>query len=314
MVTDAIPQRRPRWSAWVASLTVHLVAGLVAAAIVFPEVQRVVETRLFSEWKAPEQTEAAPEVTLTEAPTNPDAGGASTGQFDPAAALAPSSLPAVIRDRERVLDPFLTHSSPVALAQAVTPLPAAESTGGAGKGTGTGVGDGKGSGFFGMTPPQGKRVVFIVDNSRSMNAAHNSPARTRFRRVKLELLKCITEMAPDQGFYVIFFSNETLPLPNNGYVSAAPGARDAAMQWIGTAEAHGSPTDPTKAIDLALRLQPDAICFLTDGEFNELVNRRLRSLKQPRTEIHTFAIGETYGEEVLKLFAEHNRGEYRFIP
>lgn len=313
-MTDGKPRRRPRWSAWLTSLAVHLVAGLLAAAIVLPPVQRAVESRLFSEWTAPEPSDPEPELSVTATDLNPHAGGASTGQFDPAAVLAPSSLPMVSPNLERASVPLLSPSSPLALAQTVTPLPTAESTGGAGRGTGTGVGDGKGPGFFGMTPPQGKRVVFVVDNSRSMNSAHNSPARTRFRRVKLELLKCITEMAPDQGFYVIFFSNETLPLPHNGYVSAAPGVRDAAMQWIGTAEAHGSPTDPTKAIDLALRLQPDAICFLTDGEFNDLVNRRLRSLKQPRTEIHTFAIGETYGEEVLKLFAEHNRGEYRFIP
>jgi ABC-type Fe3+ transport system substrate-binding protein len=56
------------------------------------------------------------------------------------------------------------------------------------------------------------------------------------------------------------------------------------------------------------------ICFLTDGEFAGHISRQLKTLRQDRTMIHTFAFGETYGEETLKALAANNRGEYRFVP
>lgn len=306
------------WSAWGSSCATHLVILGALSMLVVSSPNRTAKDGMAPAWN--EETSDAADVTTELPPPNTDrtvsetAGGASTGLFDPAAELLPASAaPPSIGDLTRSA-PLGSAWSDLALHRSVTPLPTAKATGGAGHGTGTGVGDGDGPGFFGLKSSTGLKTVFVVDNSRSMNRAHPSPSRTRFRRVKLELLKCIAEMSPDQLFYVIFFSNETLPMPTSGYVSSAPRVRDAAMEWIGNTDTSGAPTDPREALDLALRMQPDVICFLTDGEFNDLINRRLRSLQQPRTAIHTFAIGDTFGEEVLKLFAEHNHGEYRFVP
>jgi hypothetical protein len=186
--------------------------------------------------------------------------------------------------------------------------------GGHGTGSGAGVGPGSGPGFFGITPPPAARVVFVVDNSRSMNHPHESEFKTRFRRVKFELLKCIVELKPSQSFYVVFFSNETLPMPGVALQSAHPVVREPYLQWIGDAAPGGGPTDPRNALKLALQLQPDVICLLTDGEFARGVNRQLEALRQERTQIHTFAIGDTLGEEILQVIAANNRGEYRFVP
>lgn len=185
-----------------------------------------------------------------------------------------------------------------------------------GKPVGRGTSSGLGStpGFFGIKPPSEGRVVFVVDGSRSMNHPHESELKTRFRRMKFELLKCISEMHGGQWFYVIFFSNETLPMPAPGLQPARAGVREIYLQWIGQVASGGSPTDPRQALRLALQLQPDVIFFLTDGEFPPGVKRQLESLRQTRVIIHTFAFGETLGEETLKILAANNRGEYRFVP
>lgn len=183
-----------------------------------------------------------------------------------------------------------------------------------GKPEGRGTSLGSAPGFFGIKPPSEGRVVFVVDGSRSMNHPHESELKTRFRRMKFELLKCISEMHGEQWFYVIFFSNETLPMPAPGLQPARAGVREFYLQWIGQVDSGGSPTDPRQALRLALQLQPDVIFFLTDGEFPPGVKRQLESLRQTRVIIHTFAFGETLGEETLKILAANNRGEYRFVP
>ncbi len=308
------------WSAWSLSLLGHAIALGMAALLILPAVPGAPEYQLDTAWEPAEPTDAEPflvprSVIPKDMQPSPDAGGSSAGTFDPAQFVAGSVVP-VRSGVDGALSPLgmASSSNALALNRAVTPLPSDRNTGGIGHGTGTGIGDGSGPGFFGMAPPAGQRTVFVVDSSRSMNHVHDSPLKTRFRRLKFELLKCITEMQPEDSFYVIFFNNEAIPMPSRSFQLSAPGTRDRFLQWIGTAEAGGSPTNPIPALDIALRMQPDVICFLTDGEFEVIAGRRLKSLKQSKIVIHTFAFGETFGEEVLKTLAENNRGEYRFVP
>jgi len=184
---------------------------------------------------------------------------------------------------------------------------------GRGLGEGDGVGNGSGPGFFGSVPGS-KRIVYVVDNSRSMNAKHDSPSKTRFRRLKVELIKSILELPPESQFFVIFFANEMLAMPAETMQLASPQSKDHYLRWVAQVDPGGGPTDPLDAMAAAIRLQPDIIYFLTDGEFKKGVNLRLRSIRLPRTAIHTFAFGETLGEELLKDVARNNDGEYTFVP
>jgi hypothetical protein len=259
---------------------------------------------------------ADPELQLSFEPiadreTRPDAGGAG----------APDVLVAELLDSVGTSTSLGQVHFSVSLTTGGEGIPAQRQVGsgklnlgGHGTGTGSGIGPGNGPGFFGIIPSLTGNVVFVVDNSRSMNHPHDSPFKTRFRRVKFELLKSISEMQPTQRFYVVFFSHETTPMPARTLQSARPGHREPFMRWIGEAPPSGGPTDPRQALQLALQLQPDVICFLTDGEFPPGIARQLSRLQQDRTAIHTFAFGDTLGEETLKALAEHNRGEYRLVP
>ena len=121
-------------------------------------------------------------------------------------------------------------------------------------------------------------------------------------------------MRPEQQFFVIFFSNEAQAMPSPVLQSATPHAKERYLKWVAMMSAEGAPTDPRGALALALQFQPDVIYFLTDGEFDKRVNRRLTKIKQERTSIHTFAFGERIGEAVLEEIARNNHGKYTFVP
>jgi hypothetical protein len=179
--------------------------------------------------------------------------------------------------------------------------------------SGTGTGEGSGGGFFGSTESE-TSVVFVVDNSRSMNRPHDSPAKTRFRRVKVELVNCVAAMPQSRRFSIIFFARETVPLSQTELLPATDTVKASSLEWVARMGSGGAPTDPRSALRGALRMRPDQIYFLTDGEFDRPIVRDLMMLKQSATRIDTFAFGDQAGETVLKTLAENNRGTYRFIP
>lgn len=177
----------------------------------------------------------------------------------------------------------------------------------------TGTGNDFGGGFFGSGESE-TSVVFVVDNSRSMNRPHDSPAKTRFRRVKVELVNCVAAMPPSRRFSIIFFARETVPLSQTELLPATDAVKASSLEWVARMGSGGAPTDPRSALRGALRMRPDQIYFLTDGEFDRPIMRDLLTLKQSATRIDTFAFGDQAGEAVLKTLAENNRGTYRFIP
>lgn len=258
-----------------------------------------------SRWSPTEEPPLALEPELTIAPIRTERPRQASAAAQSAAEASPAGLPEL--QFEVAAD--LIEVEPTGPNHSRTGARKARS----GNGQGAGRGTGGGQPFFDVPGP-GESIVFIVDNSRSMNHPHDSEFKTRFRRVKAELLKCIALMPADGRFSVIFFAREVFPLPAPGLRTADPVTKEAALRWVGAMDAGGSPTDPRKALALGLRLQPDRIYFLTDGEFERAANLTLLKLRQERTIIDTFAFGERLGEDLLRQLAEHNRGRYTFVP
>lgn len=180
--------------------------------------------------------------------------------------------------------------------------------------SGSGMGDGSGEpgGFFG-TKPNGKRIVFVVDRSLSMNHPHESEALTRFRRLKIELLTSITNMSDDMYFYIIFFSDGPTSMPARSMQQATTVAKKQYLDWMARVPAGGQ-TEPLMALQQALKLRPDVVYFLTDGSFSHKVERQLRKLVQQKIVINTFTFGDIAGEKLMKWVARCNSGSYTFIP
>ncbi len=177
---------------------------------------------------------------------------------------------------------------------------------------GSGRGGGHKTSFFGLGA-SGRRIVFVVDASNSMNHPYAGEGRTRIGQMKIELAKSILGMTEEQQFFIIFFNEHAIPMPANGMENAYPTNQQRYLNWLVSVEAAGL-TDPRPALNLALSLRPDVIYLLTDGTFPRDVQGDLNALRQTVVEVNTIAIGDPRAEKSLKPLATRNGGRFTFVP
>lgn len=196
------------------------------------------------------------------------------------------------------------------LAEKVAPLSSLAGAAG-GDGTGDSTGQG-GQEFFGLNVTANS-VVFVVDNSRSMNYPHPGPAKTRLGRVKLELLHAIAQMTEPQKFFIIYFNSEAVPMPASRLMEATPSAKTHFLEWAAQVKAEGG-TEPEQAMILALSLRPEEIYFLTDGIFKRKAVPQILNANATRIPIHTICFGDDRGETMMKEISEFTGATYKFVP
>ena len=341
---------RPTSRAIVVSFLLHLILAASAALSLLPGAQALREIVFETEWVAPvpaADMESSLEISasVSAAPVLTDGG--STGALLPefrnveAEIANPTQRQLASLNWNDVANTDLSRS-------VGSPSQASGSGLGRGQGNGIGVGRGDGKSFFGLAA-EGKSIVYVLDCSLSMNHPHDSEAKTRFRKMKLELANSLAHLKPDQEFFIIFFNHEAISMPADRLVPAVPENQQHFLAWVDQAPAFGD-TDPTAALSLALRMRPDVIYFLTDGCFSGPANDIVKSIHQSRTTIHTFVfetlltekqqaglelmrqkkssaamtkLGEaTYrrmreilmAEQVMQGLAKDNGGKYHVIP
>ena len=163
-----------------------------------------------------------------------------------------------------------------------------EAGGGKPGGGGGGGGDGMSAPatFFGKRG-SGKSALFMCDNSASY-------ADGGFQAVLLELSRAVAQMKPDQSFHVVFFSDAAYPLLHpegiDTVLPATPENKRKFDAWLGTVELCVGGQGIRGAADLAVRLKPDVIYFLSDGDHVESVIDRMVSLPLDGTVVHTFGM------------------------
>ena len=192
---------------------------------------------------------------------------------------------------------------------------------GLGGGHGKGLGGGqKGEGssgkaateFFGIDG-YGQSFVYVVDCSGSMNQ------NGKFERARYELLQSIEQLTKDQSYFVIFYNHEAHPMEGNHLVLATPAHIAETTHWVNYAEAEGG-TAPLPALLFALSMHPDAIYFLSDGQFdpNTIQEMRLRNrpnnrLKTRQIPIHTIAFYDRFAAGLMRAIARNSGGEFKFV-
>lgn len=337
------------------SLLLHLSLAICAAVSWLPSGDRFREIVFETGWVAPDDASAkSVEFSVGESVATPSPNdGGSTGGFLPEFRSADPDVP--IPTQTALASLTWNTAADTDLSRTVG-APTNRVGSGMGRGQGQGIGNGRGNGrengdgksFFGMAP-EGKSFVYVLDCSLSMNHPHDSDAKTRFRKMKLELMNSLAHLRADQEFFIIFFNHEAIPMPAERLVSAAPENQQHFLEWVDRVPAFGD-TDPTAALALALRLRPDVIYFLTDGCFSGPANDIVKGIQQSRTTIHTFVfetmltekqqaglelmrqkkvsaaitkLGEpTYrrmrellvAEQVMQGLSQNNGGKYHVIP
>ena len=166
--------------------------------------------------------------------------------------------------------------------------------------------------FFGIGG-YGESFVYVVDCSGSMNQ------NGKFDRARYELLQSIEKLNKDQSFFVIFFNHEAHPMDGGKLVLAAQNRITETVHWVNEAEAGGG-TNPLPSLLYALSMHPDAIYFLSDGQFDPNTIQELRLRNRPNSRLHTKAIPihtiafyDRFAAGLMRTIARNSGGEFRFV-
>jgi hypothetical protein len=166
--------------------------------------------------------------------------------------------------------------------------------------------------FFGIGG-YGQSFVYVVDCSDSMNDDG------KFERAIYELLQSVEQLSSDQRYFVIFYNDAAYPMDADQPVPAVEHEFARTRQWVNMVRPHGG-TEPLPALLFALSLRPDAIYFLSDGQFDRSTIGQLRSRNRPNNRlksrqipIHTIAFVDRATEGLMRTIARNSGGKFRFV-
>ncbi|MEM9943412.1 MAG: hypothetical protein AAF939_17750 [Planctomycetota bacterium] len=183
---------------------------------------------------------------------------------------------------------------------------------GMGSGESGASGDSKESASFYGMEASGKQFVFVIDCSGSM--AHGY----RWYRAVAELKKSISNLNEDQEFTIFLYNTRVWSLFGEEPASAGlhPATEDIktrAGKWLDRAQPFAD-TFPGYSMQLSLRLYPDAIFMLSDGEFHDDTVRKLRvwnsGADSAQIPINTVFLGRGPGRFSMQTIANDNLGEF----
>lgn len=203
--------------------------------------------------------------------------------------------------------------------------------GGKGRGNGTGTGDrngpSSGTGMFGLRD-EGSRIVFVFDRSDSMNSVFTltsnggSRSITPLEAAKTELMKSLNDLALGAEFQVVFYNNEPEMFAGSkakeGITVASPETTAKAQSFVYDMVAQND-TNHVAALQMALKLNPDVIFLLTDGEAkDDLTNQQVKEFeKQARrsgTRINVIHFCyEPRTTTTLRKLADETGGQFKMI-
>ena len=186
----------------------------------------------------------------------------------------------------------------------------------------SGAGTGEGASFFGLEAT-GKRFAYIVDRSGSMNSTLKSGEMTRWELTQFELIRSVNGLGANAEYFIVLYSGGAMPLfGGSDWIKATQSNKASTALAMMSAHANGG-TEPTDAFTMVLRLdpKPDAVYFMTDGEFNEDIPARIANLNRRRkVPIHCILFGEPGSVEktrrvegMLRTIARNSRGRYQHV-
>ncbi|MCE9547331.1 MAG: hypothetical protein K8T25_17805 [Planctomycetia bacterium] len=171
--------------------------------------------------------------------------------------------------------------------------------------------------LFGLAA-EGNKVVYAFDVSASMEASHGRPIAA----VKQEVLKSIDSLDRMCQFYVIHYAQTPKLIDMGGgsgrLIFATP-ENKAAVHPLVAAIPIRDGTEHESALLMALKMRPDVIYLMTDGDRPQLDKRqldRIARINGAAAVIHTIQIGlgKPAGDsDWMEKLARENGGQYKFV-
>lgn len=183
-------------------------------------------------------------------------------------------------------------------------------------------GSGTGTSFFGLEA-SGKRFAYIVDRSGSMNQLMDSGELSRWQRTQHELIRSVRQLGVGSRFFIMLYSSQAQSLyGNTSWIKASDTNKASTGAAITRLRAAGD-TRPWLAFEEVFRLdpKPDAIFFMTDGEFeSRIVEDIARMNSRRRIPVHCILLGRTTNAEsmnrvtsMMQNISTRSGGRFRHI-
>jgi len=180
--------------------------------------------------------------------------------------------------------------------------------GSGGDGIGLGGAGGGGASFFGVEA-SGNRFAYIVDVSTSMEGI-------RIEALRRELARSLNALLETSQFMVVKYSTESTILGDSGgWQEASPNVKRKMGALISALEPEAT-TVPVPAFGIVFgkKPRPDAIYFMTDGEFSDAEVEQVLAMNKPyKVPIHCICLGGNEGEARMKKIAKATKGTYTYV-
>ena len=70
---------------------------------------------------------------------------------------------------------------------------------------------------------------------------------------------------------------------------------------------------PGEALQMALRMRPEVVYFLTDGEIPANTDVLIRKANKSKVKVNTVALGYDGSADILRRIAKENNGRFTFV-
>ena len=158
------------------------------------------------------------------------------------------------------------------------------------------------------------RVAFVCDGSRWVE--------TKDEELFAELLRAVEPLGPDRHFSVIFAADGKVTGPEGGRPIAATAENKRKLRnWLESFAPNGRDSTPAVGLELAFEGKPDAVFFVSDGQFERYDDvRRLVASVNPQRAARVHAVGYFRNEreddsrqfiEFMQKLAKANGGEFK---
>ncbi len=165
--------------------------------------------------------------------------------------------------------------------------------------------------FFGVEA-QGSRFAYVVDISLSM-------AEDRLAALKVALGESVEGLLEHTHFAIVLYNSDAYPLSRRGWIPATEKSKRILSRDLRAVRATGG-TNPIPGFEIvfAMKPRPDAIYFMTDGQFQvpERVAARIARMNERglrRTPIHCITFIDDSGADIMKAIARRSGGTYTHV-
>lgn len=182
--------------------------------------------------------------------------------------------------------------------------------------TGGGGLSGAGASFFGVEA-QGSRFAYIVDVSSSMRV------EGKMDRTKQELVRSVSALAETSDVAIVLYSNGPIPLTGEVDWEKTDQRNKIRLRRLIMEIEPGGSTRPLGAFESIFKLKPppDAIYFMTDGQFDSTVPADVKRMNgRQRVPVHCIMFGEIGNaqarsevEDMLRRISRESGGRFKHV-